>query len=343
MRNFGRIVRLTLLFVFLLPVAVKAILWSFAEPRQWQTARWSSAGILPDAASDKEARIVVFAGRTGGWRAIFAVHTWIVVKPARADAYIRYEVMGFGPPLRINGRPPDGYWLGDRPMIVADVRGPLAAAAIPKIEAAVRAYPYQDYGDYRIWPGPNSNTFVATVLRAAPELEIALPPEAIGKDYRIDGAVVGRTGSGTGVEASLYGLVGFKVGRVEGLELNLLSLVAGVDAQHPALKIPAFGRIGLDRMAPRADAAAGTVKYKGQQLQERLFLAEAVKDSLHLLLGSHLTTLYFRDPIANVLALFIVKLVNAGKERNAASTSWSFAMPLCSASSSARSSSGLAR
>jgi hypothetical protein len=259
MRNVIRIVRFTLLAVFLLPVAVQAILWAFEEPRHWQTARWSSAGILPDAASDKDARIMVFAARTAGWRAIFAVHTWIVMKPADGDAYTRYEVTGFGRPLRINGRPPDGYWLGDRPAIVADVRGAPAAAAIPKIEAAIRTYPYQEYGDYRLWPGPNSNTFVATVLRAAPELEIALPPEAIGKDYRIDGAVLGRTGSGTGVEASLYGLLGLKVGRVEGVELNVLSLVAGVDAQRPALKIPAFGRIGFDRMTPRADAAVGPV------------------------------------------------------------------------------------
>jgi hypothetical protein len=71
--------------------------------------------------------------------------------------------------------------------------------------------------------------------------------------------VLGRTASGTGVEASLYGVLGLKVGRVEGVELNVLSLVAGVDAQRPALKIPAFGRIGLDRMTPHADAVAGPV------------------------------------------------------------------------------------
>ena len=112
----------------------------------------------------------LFAARTAGWRGIFAVHTWIVMKPAGADAYTRYEVTGFGRPLRINGRPPDGYWLGDRPRIVADIGGALAAAAIPKIEAAIVAYPYAEYGDYRMWPGPNSNTFVATVLSAAPEL-----------------------------------------------------------------------------------------------------------------------------------------------------------------------------
>lgn len=255
MRNFGRIVRLTLSIVFLAPVAAKTILWSFDEPRTWQTARWSSAGILPEAASDPEARIVVFAARTGGWRGIFAVHTWIVVKAPGADAYTRYEVTGFGRPLRINGRPPDGYWLGDRPRIVADIRGARATAAIPRIEAAIMAYPYTEYGDYRMWPGPNSNTFVATVLRAAPELEIAMPPEAIGKDYRVDGGLLGRTASRTGFEASLYGLLGLKVGMVEGIELNVLTLVAGLDAAHPALKIPAFGRIGLDRVAPRPAVA----------------------------------------------------------------------------------------
>jgi hypothetical protein len=255
MQNVGRKVSLTLSIVFLAPVATRAILWSFDEPRNWQTARWSSAGILPDAASDPQARIVVFAARTAGWRGIFAVHTWIVVKPTGADAYTRYEVTGFGRPLRINGRPPDGYWLGDRPRIVADVRGALAAPAIPKIEAAIMAYPYTEYGDYRMWPGPNSNTFVATVLRAAPELEIAMPPEAIGKDYRVDGAFFGRTDSRTGVEASLYGLLGFKIGRIEGVEFNVLTLVAGLDARHPALKIPAFGRIDLDRVASRSAIA----------------------------------------------------------------------------------------
>ncbi|HLK81983.1 MAG TPA: DUF3750 domain-containing protein [Xanthobacteraceae bacterium] len=255
MRNFGRKIGVTLSIVFLAPVATKAVLRSFEEPRDWRTARWSSAGILPEAASDPEARIVVFAARTAGWRGIFAVHTWIVLKGAGADAYTRYEVTGFGRPLRINGRPPDGYWLGERPRVVADIRGARAAAAIPRIEAAIMAYPYTEYGDYRLWPGPNSNTFVATVLRAAPELEIALPPEAIGKDYRIDGALLSRTLSRTGFEASLYGLLGLKVGKVEGIEFNLLGLVAGLDAEHPALKIPAFGRVAIEGVASRSAVA----------------------------------------------------------------------------------------
>jgi hypothetical protein len=256
MQSFGRTVRLTLLIVFVLPVAAKALLWSIEDrPRNWWEARWSSAGILPAAASDPEPRVYVFAARTGGWRSIFAVHTWIVVKPANAGSYTRYDVTGFGRPLRINGYPPDSYWIGNRPQMIAAIGGERAAAAIPKIEQAIRGYAYIDDGAYRLWPGPNSNTFVATVLRAVPELEVAMPPEAIGKDFRADGSVIGLTESETGVEVSLYGLLGLKVGRIEGIEVNFLSLVAGLDTRRPAVKIPAFGRIGLDLVQSPSMAA----------------------------------------------------------------------------------------
>jgi hypothetical protein len=259
MRSFGRAVRLTLLIVFVLPVAAKALVWSLEErPRNWWEARWTSAGILPAPANDPEPRIYVFAARTGGWRSIFAVHTWIVVKPAQAEAYTRYDVTGFGRrPIRVNSYVPDSYWIGNRPELIAAVGGAPAAAAIPEIERAVADYAYAGEGDYRMWPGPNSNTFVATVLRAAPELEVAMPPEAIGKDFRADGTVFGLTESGTGIEMSLFGLLGLKIGRIEGIEVNILTLVAGLDARRPALKVPAFGRIGLDLLqSPPAAASA---------------------------------------------------------------------------------------
>jgi hypothetical protein len=259
MRSFGRAVRLTLLIVFALPVAAKALLWSLEErPRNWWEARWTSAGILPAPADDPEPRVYVFSARTAGWRSIFAVHTWIVVKPAHAEAYTRYDVTGFGRrPIRVNGYVPDSYWIGHRPELVAAIGGDRAAAAIPKIEHAIADYAFAGEGTYRLWPGPNSNTFVATVLRTVPELDVAMPPEAIGKDFRADGALLGLTESGTGVEMSLYGLVGLKVGWVEGIEMNLLTLVAGLDARRPALKVPAFGRIGFDFLqSPSAAASA---------------------------------------------------------------------------------------
>ena len=42
-------------------------------------------------------------------------------------------------------------------------------------------------GEYTAWPGPNSNTFVATVLAAVPETGVTLPATAIGKDFPVDG------------------------------------------------------------------------------------------------------------------------------------------------------------
>src|SRR5262249_31955647 len=106
-------------------------------------------------------------------------------------------------------------------------------------------------GDYRVWPGPNSNTFVATMLRAVPELGVTLPPTAVGKDFR-PGLFLGATDSRTGLEASLWGVLGLKVGWVEGVELNVLGLVAGLDLRQPGLKVPGFGRVGFDAGAATA-------------------------------------------------------------------------------------------
>jgi hypothetical protein len=240
-------VLMILLVVFLLPLAIRAVIY-YADERsgRWWDADWSSTHMLAPAASDPEARIVVFSGRTGRWKGIFAVHSWIVLKPENAASYTRYDLTGFGRPLHVNGWAPDARWFGNTPQVIADIRGPAAAAAIPKIRAAIADYPYARLGDYRLWPGPNSNTFIASVLRAVPELDIALPPEAIGKDFRTDGAMFGLTASGTGIEASLWGLLGLKLGWVEGLEVNLLSLVAGLDIRRPAIKLPGFGRIGIE-------------------------------------------------------------------------------------------------
>jgi hypothetical protein len=94
-----------------------------------------------------------------------------------------------------------------------------------------------------MWPGPNSNTFTAWVARAVPELEVDLPPTAIGKDYLGD-RLVATAPSGSGVQVSLYGLLGFTVSGVEGLEVNLLGLTFGAGLSPPALKLPIIGRIG---------------------------------------------------------------------------------------------------
>jgi len=234
------------LFLFLLPIAARGALFAMAErPSSWRDADWTSIGMLPPAREQPEARLLILSGQTGGWKGLVAVHSWIVVKPASASAWTRYDVVGWGSPVRRNGWAPDGRWYGGVPRVVADLRGEAASAVIPKIEAAVRDYRYANAGDYRIWPGPNSNTFVATVLRAVPELGVTLPSNAIGKDFRSEGAFAGLTDSRTGIELSLYGLLGLKIGWVEGLEVNVLGLVAGFDLRRPALKLPGFGHLGF--------------------------------------------------------------------------------------------------
>ena len=255
MRRPVRNVLLGIFALFLFPLAVHAALYAGKDrPASFRDADWSSTGMLPPADADRDARFLVFTGRTGRWKGIFAVHSWVVVKPENARSYTRYDLTGFGRPIHVNGWPADARWFGNTPQMVADIRGPAAAAAIPKIRAAIAGYPFPNLGDYRLWPGPNSNTFVAHVLRAAPELDVALPPEAIDKDFRADGTLFGLTESGTGVEASLWGLLGLKLGWVEGLEVNLLSLVAGLDIRRPAVKLPGFGRIGIESSTATAKA-----------------------------------------------------------------------------------------
>jgi hypothetical protein len=252
-RTRRRTLVLTLIALFLLPVAARAALYAYeGGPRSWRDADWSSTGSLPPAATHKEARVLVFTGRTGGWKGVVALHSWIVFKREGARGWTRYDVVGWGNPVRLNGWAPDGRWYGNAPTVLADVSGAEAAALIPRIEEVVKDYRFANSGDYRIWPGPNSNTFVATVLRALPELGVALPPNAIGRDFRPQ-AYAGLSDSGTGVEANLWGVLGVKLGWVEGIEVNVLGLVAGLDLRHPAVKLPGFGRIGVE--APAASGA----------------------------------------------------------------------------------------
>jgi uncharacterized protein DUF3750 len=246
MRRSVRNVLVGILVLFLLPLALHAALYvSKDRPGSFRDADWSSVGMLPPATADRDARLLVFTGRTGRWKGVFAVHSWVVFKPERATAWSRYDVVGWGQPVRSNGWAPDGRWFGNAPRVLVDVRGAEAAAVIPKVKRAIAGYGYRNFGDYRIWPGPNSNTFTAAVLRAVPELATSLPSNAVGKDFRAY-PYVGLTDSGTGVEASLWGLLGVKLGWVEGVEVNLFGLVAGLDLRHPAVKLPGFGRIGMD-------------------------------------------------------------------------------------------------
>lgn len=241
-----RLMSRILLLAFLAPLVAHAVWWMTQEhASSWATADWSSAGLLPVPAAKRDALVHVYGARTGRWKGIFAHHTWIVIKDAGASRYQRYDVTGWGRPVKENNWAPDARWFGSRPELIGAVEGGRAEALIPKVRAAIARYPHNGFDGYRIWPGPNSNTFTAHVLAAIPEAGITLPPTAIGKDWRTDGHIVGRSLSGSGWQFSLGGMLGITLGRTEGIELNVLGLVAGLDLAHPALKLPGFGRVGL--------------------------------------------------------------------------------------------------
>lgn len=240
-------VKKLMIFVFLCfivpALASLGVRAASSQPDSWRSADWSSTEILPVAGDDQPAAIYVMTARTGGLKGGLAVHSWIVTKSAGEARYTRYDKVGWGSPVRTNAYPADGRWYSNEPQILFALRGELAARLIPRIEAAVRAYPYSNPGDYQIWPGPNSNSFVAYVLRSVPELHLALPPEAVGRDYRSLGEFVTVSPDWRNLELSLGGYAGLAIGELYGLELRLGGLVFGVDVTKPALKLPGFGRI----------------------------------------------------------------------------------------------------
>jgi hypothetical protein len=227
--------------------------------QDWRTASQEPVGLAPDPATTPEAVVQVYAARVIGWRGVFGVHTWIAVKPAAAAEYTVYELIGWrlrwqDSALVVRHRAPDARWFGSAPELVAEKRGAEVDELIARIDKAAHAYPWA--GEYTTWPGPNSNTFTAWVLRAVPELEADLPPTAIGKDYS-GKKLVGSAPSGRGFQFSLFGLVGLTASIVEGLEVNLLGLTFGINPFDPSLKLPLVGRVGPSRaFASEADVPA---------------------------------------------------------------------------------------
>jgi hypothetical protein len=209
-----------------------------------------SRSLIDDPAALSEPVVQVWGARTLGIKGLFGVHTWIAVKASGVADYTVYEVIGWrlrwsDTALVARTRAPDR-WFGSAGELYAEKRGAGVDDLIKRIEKLAGAYPYAK--QYTLWPGPNSNTFVAYITRAVPELKADLPATAIGKDY-LGGSVFSSAPSGSGFQFSLAGLLGMSASGVEGLELNILSLNFGVGPS--GLKLPLLGRIGT----PRIDTA----------------------------------------------------------------------------------------
>jgi hypothetical protein len=237
--------RFILLAIILPVMAGTALSLSRGWAESWRTAEWGSSRLLPEAADVPEPRVMILAARTGRWKSIFAEHMSIVLKAQGANEWTRYDVVGWGTPVRRNGWAADAFWYGNRPYIVAEISGAEAKALIPRVEAAIDAYPYAARGDYTVWPGPNSNSFVAWVVRNTDGFSAELPPVAVGKDYLGEGLRMARAASGSGVVFSAGGFLGLTLAWEEGLEINLLGTAIGIDPNDLAVKLPSLGKLSL--------------------------------------------------------------------------------------------------
>ncbi|WP_241645493.1 DUF3750 domain-containing protein [Rosenbergiella metrosideri] len=247
------------LFAYII-IALLALLASYLTDRaanrpvigdSWTTARRDSAQLLADPASIKDSALVaVLAAKTYGWRGHFTVHTWLVYKRSGETHYTRYDVIGWrnSDLIRKDYAIADGYWYGARPHILVEYRGEAAEAMIPRLDAAVHSYPYPH--TYHAWPGPNSNTFIAHIGRQVPQLELNMPANAIGKDYRSLTDPIGRPPSGKGIQLSFLGLLGINLGEQEGIEFNLLGMNLGINVSPLQGRLPFIGNLPADHHDP---------------------------------------------------------------------------------------------
>jgi hypothetical protein len=246
---FGLVLTLSVLLIGPLFLAACA---SFQDSGSWRTADRSSAGLAPTPEQEPGAVVQVYGARAYSWRGYFAVHTWISTKEAGSDQYYVHEVTGWRHYV-VQSRPgePDRAWYGSQPSLIADFRGDRAQKIIAQLDDVIGRYPYPT--TYEAWPGPNSNTFIAWVIREIPEMDVALPNHAIGKDYLGDD-LIAQVPGGTGYQLSLGGYFGILAGTREGLELNILGLSMGVNPLGLGIKLPGVGELGLRNTNPMAEA-----------------------------------------------------------------------------------------
>lgn len=210
----------------------------------WRTANRHSAEIAPKAADFEPALIQVYAAHAYNWRGLFAVHTWIALKPRHADHYRIFQVSLWSLWQRSTSvsettGPPDRYWFGNRPWLIRQISGAKAQRLIPQVLTAIQRYPFAHV--YHAWPGPNSNTFTAYIGRQVPGLDLVLPPNALGKDYLPARHFIAAVPSHSGYMVSLLGIYAMSISRQEGVQVTILGLNYGFTWSPFRIIWPAVG------------------------------------------------------------------------------------------------------
>lgn len=223
-------------------------LLSSCGSKDWRTTSSESSGIAPKAELLDTDIFQIYTARAWSWRGYFAVHPWVAWKRAGEKEYTTVGVIGWnayrGENVIVTKKDlPDRKWYGQTPDMIFQAHGEKASKIIPQVQNLIATYPYQY--QYRVWPGPNSNTFVGHLIREIPEIDGELPAHAVGKDWLVNSYLFDSSPSGRGVQVNLLGVAGLTVGVEEGFEINLLGLSFGVDFYPPALKLPFVGRLGF--------------------------------------------------------------------------------------------------
>ncbi|MBK9383933.1 MAG: DUF3750 domain-containing protein [Planctomycetes bacterium] len=179
------------------------------------------------------------------WITRLAYHVWFEVKRGDESSWRRYEVTDFDDGVGIDDIPESlarsDHRFDREVLLVEHWTGSEAQRMAEDLHRFAESY--EDDGNYRAFPGPNSNTFAARAMRSIDGLSAVLHHNAIGKDYT-PLVRVGGTTSGTGVAIDTIPL-GFAVAVEEGLELHLIQLTFGIALFPPALKIPFAPKIGF--------------------------------------------------------------------------------------------------
>jgi len=179
--RFMKILKILIVFVLM-----GLVFSNYSSGDDWRTASRESAGIAPDPLITNEAVLQIYGASAWGWRGWFAIHTWIAAKRTGEASYTVYDVVGWRdhhgePVLKITQDVPDRYWFGEKPQILKELRGTGIDELIDAVDKAAQTYPWKT--TYKAFPGPNSNTFTAWIIKHVPELEIDLPFSAFGSGY----------------------------------------------------------------------------------------------------------------------------------------------------------------
>ncbi len=176
------------------------------------------------------------------WYSRFAHHTWIDVRLAGKADWVRLEIPTPESGIQVahvgaEKAFADQRW-GRSVQVRTVLSGSDAAAVAQGLVTRAKAMKMPEYLSY---PGPNSNTFIHTLVQDVDGMHARLHANAVGKDFDLN---LGVSETGTGLEVDAY-LLGLQIGWVEGVELHLLGLTLGVGLAPLTLKLPVLPEFGF--------------------------------------------------------------------------------------------------